>query len=190
MIRSFLGVGDRAGEAVITEGLPNFTCSNPLPRVHLSTLYMRTWCNACKKEGFIAPSGPRWPGTAPNGKRWALSGDVNICGCSPPPIFYAKRNMAMNFTSDEVKALMSGCGSATVSNAGSRLYDQYFCLTDLRTGVPIRDAPYRIITDSGEEYSGRTDSQGHTRRITSDSALGATLHVLGEESPINPDWDS
>ncbi|MDR3095823.1 MAG: hypothetical protein LBV73_01970, partial [Paraburkholderia sp.] len=80
MIRTFLGVGDKAGDAVITEGLPSVTCSSPPPRVNISTLYMKTWCSACEQEGFIAPRGPRRAGTGPNGQQWALSGDVNICG--------------------------------------------------------------------------------------------------------------
>ncbi|WP_258025728.1 hypothetical protein [Burkholderia sp. COPS] len=38
MIRYFLAKGDRAGEAVIVEGLDTVTCSNPPPRVHIATL--------------------------------------------------------------------------------------------------------------------------------------------------------
>ncbi|MCA8258893.1 hypothetical protein LGM89_37055, partial [Burkholderia sp. AU31624] len=98
MIRYFLAKGDRAGEAVIVEGLDRVTCSNPPPMVHIATLDMKTYCSACKREGYIAPQGPRWPGTGPNGKQWALSGDINVCGCNPPPIFYAERGMRMTFT--------------------------------------------------------------------------------------------
>jgi hypothetical protein len=38
MIRYFLARGDRAGSAVITEGLKNVTCSNPPPEVNIATL--------------------------------------------------------------------------------------------------------------------------------------------------------
>ena len=55
MIRSFLGMGDRGGEATVIEGLDSVSCSNPPPRIQISTLYMKTWCNACKQEGYIAP---------------------------------------------------------------------------------------------------------------------------------------
>src|SRR5215470_16057362 len=108
MIRYFLARGDRAGSAVITEGLESVTCSNPPPRVNIATLYMKTYCTACKREGFIAPKGPRWPGTGPNGKPWALSGDINVCGCTPPPVFYAERGMKMTFTSEHIATLMGG----------------------------------------------------------------------------------
>lgn len=101
MIRYFLARGDRGGSATITEGLEFVTCSNPPPRVQIATLYMKTYCTACKREGFIAPAGPRLPGTAPNGQQWALSGDINACGCSPPPVFHAERSMKMIVTSHE-----------------------------------------------------------------------------------------
>ena len=104
MIRYFLAKGDRGGNAVITEGLEFVTCSNPPPRVQIATLYMKTYCTACKQEGFIAPEGPRLPGTGPNGQQWALSGDVNVCGCSPPPVFYAERGMKMILTSEDAIA--------------------------------------------------------------------------------------
>lgn len=64
MKRSFLGVGDRGGEAVVTEGLPSVICSNPPPCVNISTLYMRTWCSACQQEGYIAPRGHAGPAPA------------------------------------------------------------------------------------------------------------------------------
>jgi hypothetical protein len=85
MIRTFLAKGDRAESAVITEGLDSVTCSNPPPAAHIATLGMKTYCSACKREGYIAPRGPRRPGTGPNGKQWALSGDINMCGCKPAP---------------------------------------------------------------------------------------------------------
>ncbi|WP_244109413.1 hypothetical protein [Burkholderia anthina] len=57
MIRYFLAKGDRAGEAVVVEGLDTVTCSTPPPRVHIATLDMKTYCSACKREGYIAPQG-------------------------------------------------------------------------------------------------------------------------------------
>ncbi|WP_241021293.1 hypothetical protein [Burkholderia sp. Ac-20344] len=115
MIRYFLAKGDQGGSATIMEGLEDVTCSNPPPRVHIATLYMKTYCTACKQEGFVAPVGPRWPGTGPNGKPWALSGDINVCDCKPPPVFYAERGMKMTFAADEVARLTGKHGLETVS---------------------------------------------------------------------------
>jgi hypothetical protein len=52
MIRTFLGVGDEATNgAFITEGLDSVSCSNPPPRVQISTIGMSTYCPVCKQEG-------------------------------------------------------------------------------------------------------------------------------------------
>jgi hypothetical protein len=66
----------------------------------------------------------------------------------------------------------------------------HFRLVDQRTGTPLRNAPYRIVTDDDTEYEGRTDFQGHIQRVSNESAIGATLHVIANETPINPDWES
>jgi hypothetical protein len=150
---------------------------------------MKTWCNACKKEGHIAPRGPRWPGTASNGQQWALSGDINVCDCSPAPVFHAERNMTMTFTSDEAAGLIRGIAATQATKIASDPFDQYFRLTDERTGRPLKGIPYRIATDDGGEHEGRTDSQGRTLRVSGDSGISATLHVIEDETPIDPDWD-
>lgn len=118
--RPFLGKGDRGGSATIIEGLDSVTCSNPPPLVHIATLGMKTYCTACKSEGVIAPSGPRHPGTGPNGEGWALSGDINLCGCSPAPVFRAERNMAQIFTGYEAgRHEGHGVSSAVVPDSGN-----------------------------------------------------------------------
>lgn len=191
MIRAFLAKGDRAESAVITEGLDSVTCSNPPPAAHIATLGMKSYCSACKREGYIAPRGPRRPGTGPNGKQWALSGDINICGCKPAPTFYPvrERHMTMSFTADEAVALMAASGASVTNTPSNATYDQRFRLTNPRTGQPLPDMPYCIVTEDGSELEGRTDAQGCTQRVAGDQAMSATLHVYEEETPINPDWD-
>lgn len=191
MIRIFLARGDRAASAVITEGLETVTCSNPPPTAHIATLGMKTYCSACRQEGYIAPRGPRRPGTGPNGKQWALSGDINICGCTPSPIFYPdrERNMTMSFTAEEVAALMAPASASANNATAAESYNQRFRLLNMQTEQPLRDMPYRIVTDDGDELDGRTDAQGYTDHVTSDQAVSATLHILEEETPLNPDWD-
>jgi hypothetical protein len=167
MIRYFLAQGDRAGSAVITEGLPDTSCSSPPPRVQIATLYMKTYCTACKKAGFIAPKGPRWPGTASNGKQWALSGDINVCGCNPPPVFYAERGMKMTFTSEQIAQLMDERGQA--SSASSREGDadmdleQYFEVVDARTGEPIEGMTYKLTSGDQSLVYEASLSRGRTQ---------------------------
>lgn len=189
MIRYFLARGDRAGSAVITQGLPNVTCSNPPPRVEIATLGMKTYCAACKREGFISPQGPRRPGTGPNGQPWALSGDINICGCNPPPVFYAERAMKMTFTAEQAVLLTRKAAATPTESVANNNFDQYFRLINQHTGAPLVGVRYRIVTDNGERYEGRTDSQGYTQRVSSDLDISATLHVIEDETPVNPGWD-
>lgn len=120
MIRTFLARGDRGDEAVISEALDFVTRSNPPPAVQIATLGMKTYCSACKQEGYIAPRGPRCPGTGPNGKQCALSGDSNICGCKPAPVLYPlrERNMTVSFTSEQAAALMAPPGVSATESTG------------------------------------------------------------------------
>jgi hypothetical protein len=161
MIRYFLAKGDRAGSAMIIEGLPTVTCSNPPPRVEIATLDMKTYCTACKRKGFIAPKGPRWPGTGPNGKQWALSGDINVCGCNPPPVFYAERGMKMTFTSEEAAALTASYANSRGSRGSTSNqdlgFDQHFRFVD-ENGSPVAGIRVHLTGVHGETNPVATDS--------------------------------
>ncbi|KVC95305.1 hypothetical protein WI78_19790 [Burkholderia ubonensis] len=176
MIRYFLAKGDRAGRAVITEGLDAVTCPNPPPRVHIATLYMKTYCTTCKQEGFIAPKGPRRTGTGPNGKQWALSGDINVCGCKPPPVFYAERNMRMVFAAEQA-ATLTGQGALRSALEIHAEHDEQLVLCDATTGSPLACVQYRIRTAPGKVFSGVTDATGHTQRVTTIGAEDLQLHI-------------
>lgn len=184
MIRYFLAKGDRAGDAVITEGLSTSTYQEADGRrVELATIYMQTYCNACKKAGFICPSGPRLPGTAENGKQHALSGDVNICDCKPPPVFFAVRNMTENITSSDIERMGAvykpvGKPLASSAPAPTQAYDHRFQAVSERTGQPLVNYPYTITLASGAEVSGHTDKTGHTKSIDSGAAESAVLRVF------------
>lgn len=106
MKRYLLARGDRAGDAHIVEGLPDSAYVGPDGvRVSLATVYMKTWCNACEQEGYISPRGPRHCGSAENRRQFALSGDVNACGCSPQPVFEAVRSIFQTITASDVEGM-------------------------------------------------------------------------------------
>ncbi|PLZ01428.1 hypothetical protein CY652_16510 [Burkholderia sp. WAC0059] len=48
-----------ACHARIIEGLQTVICLNLPLRVEIATLYMKTYCTACRREGFVAPKEPR-----------------------------------------------------------------------------------------------------------------------------------
>ncbi|MEB2500047.1 PAAR domain-containing protein [Burkholderia cenocepacia] len=175
MIRYFLAKGDRAREAVIVEGFDTVTCSDPPPRVHIATLDMKTYCSTCKREGYIAPQGPRWPGTGPNGKQWALSGDINVCGCNPPPVFYAERGMRMTFTAGETATLTGRQPDA--AKRSFVVHDEQFTLLD-DSRRPLANIRYRIVTDAGQIFTGTTDTAGQTHRIATDASATLKIYTM------------
>ncbi|MGT0244823.1 hypothetical protein [Burkholderia pyrrocinia] len=194
MIRYFLAKGDRGGDAVITEGLEFVTCSNPPPRVQIATLYMKTYCAACKQEGFIAPEGPRLPGTGPNGQQWALSGDVNACGCSPPPIFYAERGMKMILTSQDASATEKKQRIAEIDEKrhtaaprsdATPTYDEQVRAC-IGTKLP-QNYPYLIEMADGRPIAGRVDTNGRLPRIHTEIS-GSYKIYWGEDALTHKDW--
>ena len=67
-------------------------------------------------------------------------------------------------------------------------FDQRFMLLNLQ-GHPMRDVPYVITLESGAQWHGRTDASGMTGAVVSTCDEVATIEVLREEPPINPEWD-
>lgn len=194
MIRYFLAKGDRGGNAVITEGLEFVTCSNPPPCVQIATLYMKTYCAACKQEGFIAPEGSRLPGTGPNGKPWALSGDINVCGCNPPPVFYAERGMKMIVTSEEARASKKDKLAQTADDKGEVVAtraDVAPCYDEqVRVGIGTtlpQNYPYLIEMSNGRTFAGYVNGDGVLPRIHSETADSYTIY-WGEDALVHKDW--
>jgi len=141
---------------------------------------MKTYCTACERDGYIAPLGPRWPGTGPNGKQWALSGDINVCGCNPPPVFYAERGMKMTFTADDVATLnWRKPGAVRLSPPPSdAIHDEQFTLLD-DARRPLANVRYRIVTHTGQTFAGITDASGHTCRLVTDTAASLKIYTTG-----------
>nr|WP_093643931.1 PAAR domain-containing protein [Paraburkholderia aspalathi] len=51
-------------------------------------------CPACSSTGTISCDGPRLPMNGPDNRRTALSDDLCICKCSPPPKLVASQQSA------------------------------------------------------------------------------------------------
>jgi hypothetical protein len=178
MIRYFLAKGDKAGEAVIIEGLPTSTYEEEDGRrVELATVYMKTYCRACKKVGFISPSGPRLPDKAENGQQHALSGDINVCDCKPAPVFFAIRNMTETITSEDIARMNGVYKRASGGGHASVNFGEQFLLRDERTGRSLSHIHYRIRSASGVTAVGITDSAGKTQRIEFAGPEKVTLEI-------------
>jgi hypothetical protein len=87
-------MGDQAGEAVIVE-----STGKTFRGRRLATVGMATYCLTCKQRGLVAPRGVRSTGAD---QLLALSGDVNLCGCHPPPVFDSSCGMKVVFTAEDI----------------------------------------------------------------------------------------
>ncbi|WP_232314021.1 hypothetical protein [Ralstonia sp. A12] len=148
--------------------------------MQIATLYMKTYCTACKREGFIAPQGPRHPGTAPNGKAWALGGDINVCGCNPPPVFHAPvRGMRMTFTGEELvrMGVTVAPAHAPQNEHAHEHYDLFFHAKHERTGKDLCHVRYKITLEDGRQFIGVTDENGYTQKVSADTAQVARIEI-------------
>lgn len=176
MIRTYLCEGDKAGGAVIIEGLDTSTYQDDTTGRYLrmATANMRTYCSACKKVGFVCLVGPRLSDIAENGEESALSGDINICDCIPAPVFFAQRNMTMDINSEDVFGTPGAvAGAAVGSVAASSLLNQMSENDDLNGNAAPATAPdakanndCSYLNGSKRRIDAPADFYKHTNTVT------------------------
>jgi uncharacterized Zn-binding protein involved in type VI secretion len=121
-------------------------------------------CPACGTEGVIQCVRPRIPDHL-NGKQLALSDDLCICGCSPPPKLIADqvgKYQLLALVPDEV-VRRPGSPAATTS-APIPIYDEQPRLV----APPVEGVPYFISTTDGRTFSGRAGPGGLLPRVTTE----------------------
>jgi uncharacterized Zn-binding protein involved in type VI secretion len=123
-------------------------------------------CPACGTVGIIQVVPPRIPDTF-NGKQYALSDDLCICKCNPPPKLvtdqtFKFQTMALaSAESDEEAAARAARAKPAAAPALSATYDERTRLI----ATPIEGVPYYIETMDGRTFSGRTGADGLLPRI-------------------------
>lgn len=161
-----LGATTTAGGKVISAD--PFTTIKGVPVAHEDD---QVSCPACNTVGVIKPDGPRLSDTF-NGKQSALSGDLCICKCSPPPRLVENQIYAcQQFDGDwhAGQASAAGAAAATLNETGSSAATESdgiaLVLLDPDTDEPYRHRRYRLqLQDSVIE--GTTDRNGATRPLT------------------------
>ncbi|EYS94108.1 hypothetical protein CF68_24970 [Cupriavidus sp. SK-4] len=141
----------------------------------------QAYCEACKSVGTIAKAGgPRRMNIM---GEVALDRDVVLCKCPTPQRIVA--TLAGNAWYEDMGG---GDGmSAAVSPAQSIFaasnprYDQQIQVVDQHTGQPLARLRYRLTGEAGT-FNGRTDGNGMTERVASDSAATMTLEIFGEDA--------
>jgi len=140
----------------------------------------QAYCEACKSVGTIAKAGgPRrmnFMGEV------ALDGDLVLCKCPAPQRIVA--TLAGNAWYED---LGGGAGASAAVSPAQSIFpafdprnDQQIQVIDQHTGEPLARVRYRLTGDVGT-FEGRTNEQGMTERVASDSAATMTLEIFGED---------
>lgn len=130
------------------------------------------FCTACNTVGVIKPDGPRLSDTF-DGKEAALSDDLCICKCNPPPRLIANQTFSYQQIDDHWHADKAGAAAAAaarLNTADSKpaMPDGIpLLLLDPDTDEPYRHRRYRLeLRDKLIE--GTTDRNGATRLLTAE----------------------
>lgn len=144
-------------------------------------------CPACRSVGKIACDGPRlserW-----NGKQAALSDDLCVCGCNPPPRLLAvqthKSQLIETGEDDLNPAEAQRLAESRVPSSAATGDAVALRLMDQATREPYRNRLYRLDLSDKQTIEGVTDGNGLTRPLTAfeRSALVA-WHVMPVPAP-------
>ncbi|MEW6371788.1 MAG: PAAR domain-containing protein [Pseudomonadota bacterium] len=127
-------------------------------------------CPACNTIGVVKPDGPRLSETF-NGKQVALSDDLCICKCSPPPRLLANQTFSWQQIDGDWHAEQAGAAAgaaAKLNQAAARAAASDgipLVLLDPDTEEPYQHRSYRLELKDGV-IEGTTDSKGATRPLT------------------------
>ena len=145
-------------------------------------------CPACHSKGRIKCDGPRISSTF-NGKENALSDDLCICNCDPPPKLVAIQEQMYQTVNDAGGNDRANTSRFAASTLPGGTHDLAFEVKD-ETGLPLVGYPYVIELANGIRLEGITDRDGLTGKVGAVSAETATLTVYAlEPSPTDPNWD-
>lgn len=136
-----------------------------------------------------------------HGKGVVRKGDTVYCPRCPPHFFEVDEGLE-NCTDTNARLPLAteghrtGCGAtlmaqqapldlkiAAILKKGEKpidhgfAYDLFFLVKDAITRKPMTNLPYKITLANGEEATGITDNNGHTKKVYSDTATTATLEA-------------
>lgn len=115
---------------------------------------------ACGTEGVIKCVMPRLPDSL-DGKEVALSDDLCICSCTPPPKLISDQEFDFQWVDTPADELARQDGLAAESSVAAPDYDEQSRLV----APPIEGLPYFIETPDGRTLSSRAGPGGLLPRI-------------------------
>lgn len=140
-------------------------------------------CPKCKSVGIIKPDGPRLSETC-NGKEVALSDDLCLCKCNPPPRLVANQTFASqsidaDWHAAEVAKVLNVLADGANSKSSPVPPDDFpLLLIDPDTHEPFRHRPYKLQLED-KVIEGTTDESGATRPLSAAERVSLTAwHVI------------
>jgi hypothetical protein len=185
LTRYHITVGARTTAGGEVMSASSFFTINDAPVAHMDDPVS---CPACNTVGVIKPDGPRLGETFYGGEV-ALSDDLCICKCDPPPRLIANQALSCQEIDTDWQAGQADAAAATaaqLNTAASQAAGEDripLILLDPDTEEPHRHRPYRL--ELGDRLiEGTTDQHGATRPLTADErAAFIKWHVDSENVP-------
>lgn len=181
----------------ITLGAPTTANGKVISANHLDTINDdaialvgdKCWCPKCNSEGLIVLDGPRLSETFDD-REVALSDDLCMCKCNPPPRLVAAQDFAYQMIDTDwhaaqtEEAVASAAKLNTAATGAAAKPDRApLVLLDPRTDEPYRYRPYKLQL-AYSVIEGKTDQYGATRPLTAaERAAIVEWHVDGENAP-------
>ncbi|MGT2510820.1 hypothetical protein [Cupriavidus basilensis] len=164
---------------------PGRGCTFGDPARQTAMIGGQAYCEACKSTGTIAKAGG--PRRMQFMGEIALDGDIVLCRCPMPPRIVAL--LAGEKWFDDMGA-RNGAPAAispaqSIFAASNPQYDQQIQLINEQTGQPLARVRYRLIGERGT-FDGRTDEQGMSERVASDTASTMKIEILGAGRLMRP----
>lgn len=144
-------------------------------------------CPACGGQGVIKCVMPRISDRF-EGKQYALSDDLCICGCNPPPKLIANQTFKAQYAlvvddDSAVSAVEQQGGDAAKAHSveSARQADMRPLRIVIRgSGRPHANQPYHLDLADGRVVQGTTDVNGATRPLTADERAALRTWQSGE----------
>lgn len=136
-------------------------------------------CGKCKGTFKIVGTATRM---RDNGRVLVQHGDWVMCPCGKNRVL-ADSDMHYHDAGSSARAPASPIAVVAVTGAvlagatTASQYDEQFQLLT-KSGSPIPNAKYKIVSASGKVPTGTTDAQGKTPRVTTNAAEALQLHLV------------
>lgn len=122
-----------------------------------------------------------------DGSPIARHGDMTACGAtliSSQMLTYVDEGSVSGQDASSAPAIASAA-SSLADNEANHAYDLQFLVQGDKTGKPMANTPYKITLDNGREFTGKTDKNGLTQKVSADYPAQATLIAPHHDNETN-----